>query len=149
MGAKGTTHTPAELRSPTGWPHTPEQVEQRRARMREYVRDKRANDPEYVERQRLYHQSEKGRAVRREASNRFKRARRDRLNAIKMATGCVDCGFAAHPAALQFDHVRGEKLFEIGSKTSMAWERMEAEIAKCDVVCANCHAIRTAERRTG
>lgn len=67
----------------------------------------------------------------------------------KLSLGCADCGYNKHPAALEFDHRPGEKkLFNIGEKVgSYAIERIWAEIAKCDVVCANCHAIRTAERR--
>lgn len=149
MGAKGSTHTPKHLRRPEGWPHTAEQHEARNKRMRDRLREKRASDPKYVQRERAYKESPRGKRLSREAANRFKRERRLRLNAIKVASGCLDCGFAAHPAALQFDHARGEKSFEIGSKVSAAWERIEAEIAKCDIVCANCHAIRTAERREG
>lgn len=49
---------------------------------------------------------------------------------------------------MQFDHVRGEKAFTIGHAVRVV-SRIEAlltEIEKCDVVCANCHAIRTHER---
>lgn len=50
---------------------------------------------------------------------------------------------------LDFDHVRGTKVEAV---TAMAWnnataERIEAEIAKCEVVCANCHRRRTHRRR--
>lgn len=67
----------------------------------------------------------------------------------KMAAGCADCGFKQHPAALEFDHLPGtQKSFNIGEKIGCSsMERIWAEIAKCEVVCANCHAIRTAERR--
>jgi hypothetical protein len=74
---------------------------------------------------------------------------RARLNAIKLDRGCIDCGYRRHPAALEFDHLPGfEKSFTIGNIRA-AWERVEAEIAKCEVVCANCHAIRTEERKRG
>jgi hypothetical protein len=67
----------------------------------------------------------------------------------KISKGCADCGFNAHPSALDFDHLPGsEKSFDIGS--NVANRRMEViweEIAKCEVVCRNCHAIRTDERR--
>lgn len=60
---------------------------------------------------------------------------------------CVDCG-ETDPLVLQFDHVRGEKI-EIISRLAhhtRSLKVIEAEIAKCEVVCANCHARRTAER---
>lgn len=60
--------------------------------------------------------------------------------------GCVDCGYNEHPAALEFDHVRGDKLFNIGERKTMNWDKLMEEIDKCDLVCANCHRVRTAER---
>lgn len=63
---------------------------------------------------------------------------------------CADCGIQYHFAAMQFDHVKGEKLFNIGTLRgkNMAMAKILAEIEKCEVVCANCHAIRTYNRRT-
>ena len=69
------------------------------------------------------------------------------LSEIKLASGCTDCGYNEHPAALQFDHVRGEKVNNVSYMRRRAWELVLDEIAKCDIVCANCHAVRTAERR--
>lgn len=72
---------------------------------------------------------------------------REHVNAVKMARGCVDCGFKDHPAALDFDHVRGVKLLNVSAAKSIA--QADAEIAKCEVRCANCHRIKTWERITG
>jgi hypothetical protein len=69
------------------------------------------------------------------------------LDAVKMASGCVDCGYREHPAALDFDHVRGEKKHLVSASKSIA--QADAEIAKCEVRCSNCHRIRTWERRWG
>lgn len=70
------------------------------------------------------------------------------MQEIKLAKGCSDCGYKEHPAALDFDHLPGtEKLFNIG--TSIATKPLRvvlAEIEKCEVVCANCHRVRTAKR---
>ena len=61
--------------------------------------------------------------------------------------GCADCGYNAHPAALDFDHLPGTvKRFSIGQQKHRCKEELEAEIAKCELVCANCHRIRTYER---
>lgn len=67
----------------------------------------------------------------------------------KLAKGCTDCGYALHPAALEFDHLPGTvKLFNIGEQIgNRSLESIWTEIDKCDVVCANCHNIRTADRR--
>lgn len=57
---------------------------------------------------------------------------------------CVDCGIQYHPVCMDFDHVRGEKAFNLGAGMSdgLGIEKLRAEIAKCDVRCANCHRLR-------
>lgn len=64
------------------------------------------------------------------------------------ARPCADCGVQYDPWIMQFDHVRGEKLMDIGAmiNRSLSIRKLVAEIAKCDVVCANCHADRTYKR---
>jgi hypothetical protein len=58
---------------------------------------------------------------------------------------CVDCG-EVDPLVLEFDHIR-DKSFDIGAGLpDRNWESILREIAKCEVVCANCHRRRTAER---
>ena len=60
---------------------------------------------------------------------------------------CADCGGSFHFAAMQFDHLPGFK--KLGNVSMMLDKpiKMREEIAKCEVVCANCHAIRTYNRR--
>ena len=84
---------------------------------------------------------------------------------------CADCGVRFASEAMEFDHVpgRGGKLFALSRSSaselincwtrrgrigSLAQVRVKrsvravlAEIAKCDVVCANCHRVRTRKRR--
>jgi hypothetical protein len=58
---------------------------------------------------------------------------------------CVDCG-ETDPVVLEFDHV-GNKLFDISKGLrDRSWQTVLDEIAKCEVVCANCHRRRTARR---
>lgn len=61
---------------------------------------------------------------------------------------CADCGGRFPRICMDFDHVRGEKVESISRMIRMAfsWEAILAEIAKCEVVCSNCHRIRTAAR---
>jgi hypothetical protein len=58
---------------------------------------------------------------------------------------CADCG-ESDPLVLEFDHLR-DKSFTIGqSIRDRNWQAILDEIAKCDVVCANCHRRRTSLR---
>jgi hypothetical protein len=52
---------------------------------------------------------------------------------------------------MQFDHRPGEgKSFDVASAVrGYSRKRILAEIAKCDLVCANCHAVRTYRRQIG
>lgn len=58
---------------------------------------------------------------------------------------CVDCGFS-DPRALQFDHVRGEKFDAVSMmvRRGFSLRMIITEVEKCDIRCANCHAIKTA-----
>lgn len=62
---------------------------------------------------------------------------------------CLDCEGNFHPAAMTFDHRPGTE--KVGDLASLAGRGLtglfEQELAKCDVVCANCHAVRTFRRR--
>lgn len=68
---------------------------------------------------------------------------------LKLALGCADCGWAGWARGLDWDHVRGIKEHSIAKLINDRWpiEVLMRETSKCDVVCANCHRIRTAERR--
>lgn len=64
---------------------------------------------------------------------------------------CMDCRQSYPPCVMDFDHRPEErKLFGLGGTAIAAYalERVMAEIAKCDLVCANCHRLRTQRRRT-
>lgn len=82
-------------------------------------------------------------AVARDRSTRLRRY----LDEVKMTRGCIDCGYDEHPAALDFDHVRGEKEILVSFCKSVA--QADREIEKCEVRCANCHRIKTWERKWG
>lgn len=66
------------------------------------------------------------------------------LRDYKLVKGCLDCGYKDHHAALQFDHVRGEKTKNVCHTKSI--DSAKKEIEKCEVVCANCHHIRSFKR---
>ena len=76
---------------------------------------------------------------------RYNEANRTRAAAYLREHPCVDCG-EGDPLVLDFDHVRGEKSYDISVMLTRgcSWRRIEMEIAKCEVRCANCHRRRTA-----
>ena len=62
--------------------------------------------------------------------------------AIDLSGGkCLLCGYQRCPEALEFHHRdEGGKDFSISDKGySRSWARVRAEIAKCVLLCANCH----------
>jgi hypothetical protein len=70
--------------------------------------------------------------------------RRAAVNKMKEKP-CADCGASHSFFVMDFDHRDpSTKEFTIsGVQTRLAWDKLVAEIAKCDVVCANCHRLRT------
>lgn len=80
----------------------------------------------------------------RAAKYRLIGARKELINAAKDVP-CTDCGIKYPPYVMQFDHLR-DKEFQIGNSFTFSLERVLAEIEKCEVVCANCHAERTHQR---
>lgn len=99
----------------------------------------------YLENARAY----KDRAVRR---NRQVRTQlREAIDALK-AKPCMDCGRSYPPYVMDFDHRdAATKKFTIAAGTAvlrLGLEKILEEIQKCDLVCANCHRIRTHARMT-
>ncbi len=73
---------------------------------------------------------------------------RQRITNYLLLHPCIDCG-EGDVRCLDFDHVPGEiKAADVAALVTRltAWKTIEAEIAKCDVRCANCHRRRTSER---
>jgi hypothetical protein len=64
---------------------------------------------------------------------------------------CTDCGQTFHIAAMTFDHLPGtEKIGEVSNMIRRRQKRAaQLEVEKCELVCANCHAVRSYERRRG
>jgi len=67
----------------------------------------------------------------------------------KMSHGCSRCGYAEHPTALHLNHInpdtKTKSVSELVKKGVMI--NIRAEIEKCEVLCANCHAIHTYANR--
>lgn len=79
-----------------------------------------------------------------------RRARRQWLRSLKEGRPCTDCGGIFDPVAMDWDHINpSNKSFTIMKDLVGGLQRKEvvlAEIAKCELVCANCHRVRTWKR---
>lgn len=100
-----------------------------------------ANRKHYQNNKQIYLDRALGRNARVTSENRQK------LYGYLSEHSCVDCG-NADIRCLEFDHVRGNKVANIAELLgkSADWSIIEAEIAKCEVRCSNCHRIKTLER---
>lgn len=123
-------------------PAHPERREKKRIADREYA----AKHKEYAldKMSEWYSKEENKRRVAvREAKRRLDR----KLRAMEGTgqTACIYCG-ESHPATLQFHHRNPEeKKFSISQAIMKSqvysWEEIFMEVAKCDLICANCHAV--------
>lgn len=87
----------------------------------------------------------------RRVASRKRRMRERRLEFIRAqkAAPCMDCGQQYPWYVMDFDH-RGDEPKEFGLARARACvTRLAAEIAKCDLVCSNCHRTRTWRRANG
>lgn len=95
---------------------------------------------------RKYYEANKAKvkARTREYTTRVRKAVREWIRDYLREHPCVDCG-ETNPVVLEFDHVRGTKLFNVGEATSKGYslKRVQAEVEKCEVRCANCHRQKT------
>lgn len=96
---------------------------------------------------REYHQRVKARRKEQQAARRA--AFLKWYRALKESLTCTDCGQRVHHAAMTFDHLPGSaKRGDVADLVGSASRQLVlAEIALCEPVCANCHAVRTFERR--
>jgi hypothetical protein len=110
-----------------------------------------------------YVASEHGQTERKKAAVKYRETNRSRIrersrlrtkkaqefiNMIKQGP-CMDCGNTFPTCAMDLDHVKGEKKDDIsgliGSGSTL--RILMEEVDKCELVCANCHRVRTYNRR--
>lgn len=72
------------------------------------------------------------------------------VQAFKSNKPCLDCHICYPFYILDFDHVRGPKINDISTMVAKGRSifHIEQEIAKCDLICANCHRHRSFIRTT-
>jgi len=84
--------------------------------------------------------------IKREIKQRTRKKRLSILWALKEKP-CKDCNVQYAPYVMQFDHIFDNKVANVSQLHSI--KAIKDEAAKCEVVCANCHATRTWKRRNG
>src|SRR5438445_117020 len=105
------------------------------------------NSPAYIQAQRVrtkrHYENNKEAYIERSAAR--KKVGRELIISLKQKP-CLDCSIEYPHYVMQFDHSRGEKLFNLAQGHYHGEQQIRDEVAKCDIVCANCHAIRTWNR---
>ena len=100
------------------------------------------NDPRRAAASRRHYQANKAAYIERAKSQKEKT--RDYVRSIKESKPCKDCGKSYPYYVMQFDHVGGDKVGDIGKmQASGPLRAIKVEIEKCELVCANCHATKT------
>lgn len=88
--------------------------------------------------------SEKRKEEKQKKANHRNRLLKQFLADYKLNQKCKDCGYSKHHSALEFIHIKGKKSFNISFAKSIS--QAKKEIEKCEVICSNCHRVRTYNR---
>jgi hypothetical protein len=73
---------------------------------------------------------------------------KETVDKLKAGRPCADCGHSYHPVAMDWDHRPGEGKTRDVSQCRTVTQVMN-EVALCDLVCSNCHRVRTHLRAGG
>lgn len=70
------------------------------------------------------------------------------VNSLKEAP-CTDCGLRFHPFVMDFDHIGDDKHKNVSTmvQNGSSLQAIQKEIDKCELVCSNCHRMRTWNRK--
>lgn len=100
---------------------------------------------------RRHYDRNSGSMKRRAAVHREEARQRNRefIAQVKTSAPCADCGVSYPPYVMQFDHFGEDKDRAVATLAGapVSLKRLQTEIDKCELVCANCHAERTYQRR--
>ena len=111
----------------------------------EYAREYyKKNKNKIKEQNKKWANSPKGKRAKAIQAAKFTARRGEFLNSHKNVP-CMDCGKKYPPYVMDFDHRDpSTKSFTISQRrATISLQALENEIAKCDIICANCHRERT------
>lgn len=99
------------------------------------------------ERSRAYYQRNKQEHIKRTAQNKTNQIKinKEYIRELKESTPCKDCGLFYPSCVMDFDHIKGKKMQNVSRMvlSGISLTTIKKEISKCEIVCANCHRIRT------
>ena len=72
---------------------------------------------------------------------------RRHIQEVKSSTPCTDCKKQYPYYVMGFDHLRDKKFNVSNTHLASSMEDLINEISKCEVVCSNCHKVRTYTRK--
>lgn len=92
--------------------------------------------------------AERGKAARLGRKRLWRKAARLWIDSLKEGRPCADCGEVFPPYVMHWDHLPGHVKVSSISTMAGAWSReaIRDELKKCELVCANCHVMRTVRR---
>lgn len=91
-----------------------------------------------------HYRQNKQRYLDRNRVNRLKL--RKYINSIKETSPCTDCGINYPYYVMDFDHLSDKEGLIIQFVKANNRKKLEDEIAKCEIVCSNCHRVRSFRR---
>ena len=95
-----------------------------------------------------YVRSEASKKAKVEYAKRRRTTRKHWLNKYKISKGCAWCGYSQYGGSLDFDHIdKTDKVMDISNMRKGNLKKLIAEVRKCRVLCANCHAIHSKNQR--
>jgi hypothetical protein len=77
----------------------------------------------------------------------YKQSLKGFVKGLKEKTPCSDCNINYPSYVMDFDHIGDNKVMDVSRLAAQGFKsQLLIEIKKCQIVCANCHRIRTYER---
>ena len=95
-----------------------------------------------------YDNPEKKKLYRENRYKKFMPLFRQLINDLKHRP-CKDCNGWFEPCQMEFDHRNpADKKYEVGNMKGNSIKTILTEVSKCDIVCSNCHRLRTWKQQT-